>query len=89
MASVAHLKAAPAPEPDQDIIEQVEQLLAWAKSGQLQFFVLAGILDFPGDPRNALYMRVGAVRELGTVILALERAKLNLMGYAEETAEPV
>lgn len=89
--TVRKLKQVPEPEADPEVVAQVEQLLEWAKSGQLQCFVLAGHVDLPGDPENSLYMKAGYVKALGVMVLALERAKLLLMGFREEDswAKPV
>lgn len=85
MAEVRELKPVPPPEADPDVVARCEQLLEYAKRGELQFFVLAGVLDQPGDPGGALYIKAGSIRQLGTAVLALENAKLRIMGYRDES----
>lgn len=89
MSQVVGLKVVPAPEPDPEVVERCEQLLAMAKRGELTFFVLAGSLDLPGDPKNVLYVKAGPIRDLSVAVHALERAKLQLMGYVDQSDRAV
>lgn len=72
-----------APEPNAEVVARLEECLERAKSGQLRGFVLAGVHDDPGQPGGSIVVRAGK-RDLGIQVVALERAKLRLLGFVED-----
>ncbi len=71
------------PAPRADVISKLEEALELAKSGELQGFILAGVLHEPADPACTLVMRAGS-GPIAPSVVALERAKLRLMGFIED-----
>jgi hypothetical protein len=82
-ATLKALDLAPSPAPNADVVEQLEELLRRAKFGQLRAFVLAGVHDDPGVPGCSVVIRAGK-QDLGVQVVALERAKLRLLGFVED-----
>lgn len=70
-------------KPDLDVVKTVEELLEMAKSGELRALACAVVLDCPGSPDSTALFRAG-VAAMAPMVLALERAKLRLIGFVED-----
>lgn len=71
------------PQPNQRVVRRLEELLTWARDGRLRAFVLAGVVDEPGEPNSTIVVRAGIV-PIAPIVVALERAKLRTIGFVED-----
>lgn len=77
------LRALPcAPEPIDDVLEITAKLSRLAKTGELRGLVVAFVCQLPGDPACSAEGHAGELR-MGPMVVALERAKLRLLGFVE------
>lgn len=78
------LAVIPAPAPNGRVILKLEELLAMAKTGELRAFVCASaIVNSDGRGIGTGVSRAG-IADSCKLIVALERAKLRLIGFVED-----
>lgn len=80
---MSNLRALPPPAPNERVIQRLENALELARKGQLRGFILAGSVDDPGVPGSTVVMRAGTA-PIAPLVVALERAKLRLIGFVED-----
>lgn len=81
---MADLKLVPVNEPDERVILKLEELLAMAKTGEIRAFVCAyAAVNEDGRGIGTSVARAGRADSC-KLIVALERAKLRLIGFVED-----
>lgn len=68
--------------PDPEVILALENMLKDARAGTLRKVMIVGIKDYPGEPNCSVTAFAGKA-PVAPMVMALEGAKLRLMGFTE------
>lgn len=71
------------PAPDDEVVKLAEQLLEDARNGTCRGVIVAAAYEAPGEPHCTATLKAGT-QDVATMVCALERAKLRLLGVIDE-----